>query len=167
MTKWLPFHFSLSHSGEGNGNLLQCSWLENPRDGGAWWAAIYGVTQSRTRLKQLSSSSSHLLHPILPKFSPQELRKSLQIILVWLPHVFLLSKFKFEFFKREKCSPVFHKPRNSLVLLHPIHLICSHHLSAVSRQFKLPTCVSHWRNRAGNERRANFYLNGEKYREGR
>ena len=44
--------------GEGNGNPLQCSSLENPRDGGAWWAAVYGVAQSRTRLKQLSSSSS-------------------------------------------------------------------------------------------------------------
>ena len=50
------FHFSLSCNGEGNGNSLQCSCLENPRDRGAWWAAIYGVTQSRTRLKQLSSS---------------------------------------------------------------------------------------------------------------
>ena len=57
-TERLPFHFSLSCIGEGNGNPLQCSWLENPRDGGAWWASIYGVTQSRTRLKQLSSSSS-------------------------------------------------------------------------------------------------------------
>ena len=47
-----------SRIGEGNGNPLQCSCLENPRDGGAWWAAVYGVTQSRTRLKQLSSSSS-------------------------------------------------------------------------------------------------------------
>ena len=54
----LHFHFSLSCTGEGNGNPLQCSCLENPRDGGAWWAAIYGVTQSRTWLKQLSSSSS-------------------------------------------------------------------------------------------------------------
>ena len=45
------FHFSLSCTGEGNGNPLQCSCLENPRDGGAWWAAIYGITQSRTRLK--------------------------------------------------------------------------------------------------------------------
>ena len=54
----LPFHFSLSHIGEGNGNPLQCSCLENPRDGGAWWAAFYGVTQSRTQLKRLSSSSS-------------------------------------------------------------------------------------------------------------
>ena len=58
MTEWLPFHFSRSHIGEGNGNPLQCSCLENPRDGGAWWASIYGVVQSRTRLKRLSSSSS-------------------------------------------------------------------------------------------------------------
>ena len=47
----LPFHFSLSCTGEGNGNPLQCSCLENPRDGGAWWAAVYGVVQSWTRLK--------------------------------------------------------------------------------------------------------------------
>ena len=52
------FHFSLSCIGEGNGNPLQCSCLENPRDGGAWWAVVYGVAQSRTRLKRLSSSSS-------------------------------------------------------------------------------------------------------------
>ena len=52
------FHFSLSCIGEGNGNPLQCSCLENPRDGGAWWAAVYGVTQSWTWLKRLSSSSS-------------------------------------------------------------------------------------------------------------
>jgi len=58
VTERLPFHFSLSCIGEGNGNPLQCSCLENPRDGGAWWAAVYGVTQSRTRLKRLSSSSS-------------------------------------------------------------------------------------------------------------
>ena len=49
---------SLSRTGEGNGSPLQCSCLENPRDGGAWWAAVYGVAQSRTRLKRLSSSSS-------------------------------------------------------------------------------------------------------------
>ena len=58
MTERLHFHFSLSCIGEGNGNPLQCSCLENPRDGGAWWAAIYGVAQSRIRLKRLSSSSS-------------------------------------------------------------------------------------------------------------
>ena len=50
-TERLPFHFSLSSIGEGNGNPLQCSCLENPRDGRAWWAAVYGVAQSRTRLK--------------------------------------------------------------------------------------------------------------------
>ena len=54
----LHFHFSLSCIGEGNGNPLQCSCLQNPRDGGAWWAAVYGVAQSWTQLKWLSSSSS-------------------------------------------------------------------------------------------------------------
>ena len=57
MTERLHFHFSLSCIGEGNGNPLQCSCLENPRDRGAWWSAVYGVAQSRPRLKQLSSSS--------------------------------------------------------------------------------------------------------------
>ena len=57
-TERLHFHFSLSCIGEGNGTPLQCSCLENPRDEGAWWAAVYGVSQSRTRLKRLSSSSS-------------------------------------------------------------------------------------------------------------
>ena len=55
-TERLHFHFSLSCIGEGNGNPLQCSCLENPRDGGAWWASVYGVAQSWTRLKQLSSN---------------------------------------------------------------------------------------------------------------
>ena len=58
MTERLNFHFSLSCTGEGNGSPLQCSCLENSRDAGAWWAAIYGVAQSRTRLKRLSSSSN-------------------------------------------------------------------------------------------------------------
>ena len=58
-TEQLHFHFSLSCIGEGNGNPLQCSCLENPRDGGASWPAVYGVAQSRTRLKRLSSSSSY------------------------------------------------------------------------------------------------------------
>ena len=58
MTERIHFHFSLSCIGEANGNPLQCSCLENPRDGGAWWAAVCGVTQSQTRLKQISSSSN-------------------------------------------------------------------------------------------------------------
>ena len=57
-TERLHFHFSFSCIGEGNGNPLQCSCLENPRGGGAWWPAVYGVAQSQTWLKRLSSSSS-------------------------------------------------------------------------------------------------------------
>ena len=57
---------SLAYIGEGNGNPLQCSCLENPRDGGAWWAAVYGITQSQTCLKQLSSSSSSRV-ALIPK----------------------------------------------------------------------------------------------------
>ena len=60
-TEQLYFDFSLSCIGEGNGNPLQCPCLENPRDGEAWWAAIYGVAQSQARLKRLSSSSSSRL----------------------------------------------------------------------------------------------------------
>ena len=61
-TERLQFHFSLSCIGEGNGNPLPCSCQENPRDGGAWWAAVYGVAQSRTRLTRLSSSSIQYQH---------------------------------------------------------------------------------------------------------
>jgi len=61
-TEWLHFHFSLSCIGEGNGNPLQCSCLENPKDRRAWWAAIHWVAQSWTRLKRLSSSSTWISH---------------------------------------------------------------------------------------------------------
>ena len=76
MAEWLHFHYSLSHIGEGNGNPLQCSCLENPRDGGAWWASVYGVAQSQTRLKRLSSSSNE---PITTIF--QSILKSRDVIL--------------------------------------------------------------------------------------
>ena len=65
-TERLPFHFSLSCVGEGNGNPLQCSCLENLRDGGAWWAVICGVAQSQTRLKWLSRSSNLTLEDSFP-----------------------------------------------------------------------------------------------------
>ena len=58
-TERLHFHFPLSCLGEGNGNPLQCSCLENPRDGGAWWAAVYGVAQSRTRLEATQQPQQH------------------------------------------------------------------------------------------------------------
>ena len=54
----LRFHFSLSCIGEGNGNPLQCSCLENPRDGGDWWSAVYGISKSRTRLKRLTAAAA-------------------------------------------------------------------------------------------------------------
>ena len=69
MSERLYFHFSLSCIGEGNGNPLQCSRLENPRDRGAWWAAVYGAAQSRTRLKRLSSSSGSKVSSGLPRWS--------------------------------------------------------------------------------------------------
>ena len=59
MSERLHFHISLSCIREGNGNPLQCSCLEDPRDGGAWWAAIYEAAQSWTQLKRLSSSSNN------------------------------------------------------------------------------------------------------------
>ena len=79
-TERLPFHFSLSCIGEGNGNPLQCSCLENPRDGGAWWAAVSGVAQSQTRLKRLRSSS----RPSLPESSVVSLLKTGKRILFFV-----------------------------------------------------------------------------------
>ena len=67
MTERLQFHFSRSCIGEGNGSPLQCSCLENPRDRGAWWTAVYGVAQRRTQLKRLSSSSSSSNHVWAPR----------------------------------------------------------------------------------------------------
>ena len=64
-TRRLHFHFSLSRVGEGNGNPLQCSCLENPGDRGAWWAAVSGAAQSRTRLKRLSIAFGDLPAPLL------------------------------------------------------------------------------------------------------
>ena len=71
MTERLRFHFSLSCTGEGNGNPLQCSCLENPRDGGAWWAPVYGIAQSQTRLKWLSSNKAIIWRALAPGSSQQ------------------------------------------------------------------------------------------------
>ena len=89
-TERLHFHFSLACLREGNGNPLQYSCLENPRDGGAWWAAVYGVAQSRIWLKHLSSSSSSFLFAIwyialwLWGFLLSWERKTTKIILLYL-----------------------------------------------------------------------------------
>ena len=96
---WLSFHFSLSCIGEGNGNPLQCSCLENPRDRGAWWASVYGVTQSRTGLKRLTSSSSLLtIHYIFKKIETLsscfafKIICSLLMLKHWCPFEILESK---------------------------------------------------------------------------
>ena len=90
MTERLHFHFPLSCIGEGNGNPLQCSCLENPRDRGSWLAAVYGVAQSQKRLKGLSSSSSKSSLAVL------EGKKFLESIIyflgkkvLWLTHFYL------------------------------------------------------------------------------
>ena len=93
-TERLHFHFSLSCTGEGNGNPLQCSCLENPRDGGAWWAAVYGVAQSQTGLKRLSSSHMWCWWlPFLEKTVQKMKKKCIQF------QQELLKKFLKEFFK--------------------------------------------------------------------
>ena len=89
MTERLHFQFSLSCIGEGNGNPLHCSCLENPRDRGAWWAAVYGVAQSRTRLKRLSSSSSNIISLVLG-YCFSSLEESVHLksrgFVLWTPH---------------------------------------------------------------------------------
>ena len=90
-TERLHFHFSLSCIGEGNGSPLQCSCLENPRDGEAWWAAVSGVAQNRTRLKRLSSSGSSRLF-LSYHFSKINCSASYKFIEVWL-HMALWGSF--------------------------------------------------------------------------
>ena len=107
-TEQLHFHFSLSCIGDRNGNPLQCSCLENPRDGRAWQAAVYGVAQSQTRLKRLSSSSSSssrasLIHtqssePSLFTLSraPASVKSVFYILLrLFLQHLCLAGKLQF------------------------------------------------------------------------
>ena len=89
----LHFHFSLSCIGEGNGNPLQCSCLENPRDGGASWAAIYGVAQSRTQLKRLSSSSSSSTPFLITILSPTVCSWHCTLLLLSII-LFLTTKFR-------------------------------------------------------------------------
>ena len=89
-TERLHFHFSFSCIEEGNGNPLQCSCLENPRDGGAWWAAVYRVAQSRTRLKRLSSTQ----HTVTSVFWPlPSLQNYLSLLSTSHPHFQINQQF--------------------------------------------------------------------------
>ena len=104
-TERLHFHFPLSCIGEGNGNPLQCSCLENPRDGGTQWAAIYGVAQGRTRLKRLSSSSSNsssssricsILHHVVGKTDIMYQERQIWVVLMECQlHVMMEDNFFF------------------------------------------------------------------------
>ena len=105
---------SLSRTGEGNGNPLQCSCLENPRDGGAWWAAIYGVAQSRTQLKRLSSSSSSNNMTVLSTVKSHSQAMQLRILLgreekentvILRVCVFLSTTLKCHLLKQQKKMP--------------------------------------------------------------
>ena len=100
--KFLGLHSGLHWCiGEENGNLLQCSCLENPRDGGAWWAAVHGVTQSRTWLKRLSSSSSSFFLPLKDLtfiVSVKWLLISLQLLWSNISFFFTLSLLAFKIF---------------------------------------------------------------------
>ena len=119
MTERLHLHFSLSCIGEGNGNPLLCSCLENPKDGGAWWAAVYGVAQSWTRLKWLSSSSSSSrgnckIQKSISKLAMTVYRKQRKIgyffkvqlflsgHLMGLPLIFIWGAIHFSFFWKEE-----------------------------------------------------------------
>ena len=97
-TEWLHFHFSVSCIGERNGNPLQCSCLENPRDGGAWWAAVYGVAQSRTWLKWLSSSSSKVVKSL------KLIKGLLYNLWLSLSFTFCCIRFLFQFCVYYKCK---------------------------------------------------------------
>ena len=106
LTERLHFHFLLSCIGEGNGNPIQCSCLENPRDGGAWWAAVYGVTQSWTRLKWLSSSSSGSKARKVKQYAYSVIQ-SFRICITWgviyalffIPHVNASQHINFRYIK--------------------------------------------------------------------
>ena len=95
MTEQLHFHFSLSCLGEGNGNPLQCSCLENPRDGGAWWAAVSRVAQSRTRLKRLSSSSSSMSCLYILEINPLSVASFVNISFQSIGYLFILFMVSF------------------------------------------------------------------------
>ena len=99
----LHFHFSLSCIREGNGNPLQCSCLENPRDSEAWWAAVYGVAQSRTRLMRLSSSSR--------SSSQAEVGHSREIVMLVVVLLLVVTKMHLEhqMFVKKELDKMLHK----------------------------------------------------------
>ena len=121
MTERLHFHFSLSCIGEGNGHSHQCSCLENPRDGRAWWAAVYGVAQSRTRLKRLSSSSSSSTYHSIRNSS------------VGSSFVSVAGRFMIFFFPCKNCSCL-HDSANFFPIKQLQFYLCCLHSCGINRQ---------------------------------
>ena len=103
-TERLHFHFSLSCIGEGNGNPLQCSCLENPGDGGASWAAISGVAQSRTWLKRFSSSSSRAIKSLNTQGTKSHRNRFFER---WTPNLQLYFSLVSSFLEIEKLKIMF------------------------------------------------------------
>ena len=126
-TEQLHFHFSLSCIGEGNGNPLQCSCLENPRDRGAWSEAVYGVTQSRTQLKRLSSSSSFLCGKVFLFASEACLFYRLKCIAYLCMMVSFIMSFRQRCqYSIESLSPCYHSTVLSSGLAGYSLIICFH-----------------------------------------
>ena len=147
MTERLHFHFSLSCIGEGNGNPLQCSCLDNPRDGGAWWAAVYGDAQSRTQLKQLSSSSSRAINTLLlpftlyPLVSTDLFSISARLLLFWT--YIHLYEFSDSIYNWYHTIVVFFDILPSIIFSRSIHVaangsISSFHLVSIRHHFGTP-----------------------------
>ena len=141
-TERLHFYFSLLCIGEGNGNPLQCSCLENPRDGGAWWAAIYGVAQSWTRLKRLSSSSPPG-SGCFPFLSPTMLKLILCIV-IKSPRLFhvnstspMWSSIWFLFLSQLYAFPFVYTNHSSTLPCSTLHMIHSDLLIFFRQQFLL------------------------------
>ena len=134
---------SLSCTGEGNGTPLQCSCLENPRDGGAWWAAVYGVAQSRTRLKWLSSSSSPPGSGCFSFLSPTVLKLILCIV-IKSPRLFHVSSTSptwssiwFLFLSQLYVFPFLYTNHSSTLPCSTLHMIHSDVLLFFRQQFLL------------------------------
>ena len=138
-TEWLHFQFSLSCIGEGNGNPIQCSCLENPRDGGAWWVAVSGVAQSWTRLKRLSSSSSkyHFLSVFPNMFSrafifSHSLNITLSFSSMFLDYVSNISPTKVIWFSMHSNSI----PPNAVIVIFNPYIIALLYLSQNTSSFQ-------------------------------
>ena len=150
MTERLHFQFSFPCIGEGNGNPLQCSCLKNPRDGRAWWAAVYGVAWSQTRLKRLSSSSKLLLNEYVHACMYKRMLNLLALSSVIFPqmllcpvigrkHISLKSHFKEQIF----CFHKFHSFTWISLLIFPMYSLSKCQSLICAQLFVTPWTAAH------------------------